>query len=140
MGKSFSIWKKTFKNDEGEMVEKYYACTKTTKIVSTKMLAKRIAESSSLTPGDVLSCISSITNEIQETLTLGDNIKLDGIGTFGVAITSEGVDDPKDLNPKMVKATKVTFKADRELTRLIKGMSFSHFPKFSNAIVSKKKK
>jgi len=140
MGKSFSIWKRTFKNKEGEMVEKYYACTKTTKIVSTKMLAKRIAESSSLTPGDVLSCISAITNEIQETLTLGDNIKLDGIGTFGVAITSDGVDDPKDLNPKMVRATKVSFKADRELTRLIKGMSFSHFPKFSNAIISKKKK
>ena len=140
MGKLFVAWKKTFKNANGDVFQKYYACPKTTITIPTNVLAKRIAASSALTPGDVLSCLSSLSYEIQETLTLGDNVKVDGIGTFGVGITSEGVDDPKDLNPKMVKATKVTFKADRELTKAIKRMSFSHFPKFSNAIVSRKKK
>lgn len=139
MSKMFSVWKKKYKNSNGEIEEKYYACSKTYSTTNTEELAERISQACSLTPGDVLGCLKALSGEMELTLTQGSNIKLDGIGTFGVGVTSEGFDDPKKINPKKVKATKVTYIADRKLTQKIREMKFSAKPEPPKGIVSKKK-
>ncbi|MBP1646162.1 MAG: hypothetical protein H6Q16_1737 [Bacteroidetes bacterium] len=133
----FSIWKKKFKNENGETVEKYFACPKTLRTVETEELSERISGACSLTQGDVLGCLKALSIEIKLSLLEGSNVKLDGIGTFGIGVTSEGVDDPKKINPKKVKATKVTYIADKKLTREIKEMKFTAEPKVPKGIVVK---
>lgn len=140
MSKMFSIWKKKFKNEKGETIEKYFACPKTLRTVKTEELAERISGASSLTPADVLSCLRALSDEIKTSLNEGCNVKLDGIGTFGVGVTSEGFDDPKKINPKKVKATKVTYIADKKLTREIKEMKFTAEPKAPKGLVVKSSK
>ncbi len=137
MSKTFSIWKKKFKTSTGEAVEKYYACPKTLRTVETEELSERISGACSLTQGDVLGCLKALSIEIKLSLLEGCNIKLDGIGTFGVGVTSEGFDDPKNINPKKVKATKITYKADRKLARDIKEMKFTAEPKIPKGAVVK---
>ena len=140
MSKMFSIWKKKFKNEKGETIEKYFACPKTLRTVNTEELAERISGASSLTPADVLGCLRALSDEIKTSLNGGYNVKLDGIGTFGVGVTSEGFDDPKKINPKKVKATKVTYIADKKLTREIKEMKFTAEPKVPKGAVIKSSK
>ena len=70
---------------------------------------------------------------------MGASVKLKGIGTFGVWVTSEGFDDAKDITAKKVKATKVTYKADRKLTQFIKEMKFETMPPLPKGLVEKKK-
>lgn len=140
MSKMFSVWKKKFKNEKGETIEKYFACPKTLRTVKTEELAERISGASSLTPADVLGCLRALSDEIKTSLNEGCNVKLDGIGTFGVGVTSEGVDDPKKINPKKVKATKVTYIADKKLTREIKEMKFTAEPKAPKGLVVKSSK
>lgn len=140
MSKMFSVWKKKFKNEKGETIEKYFACPKTLRTVKTEELAERISGASSLTPADVLGCLRALSDEIKTSLNGGYNVKLDGIGTFGVGVTSEGFDDPKKINPKKVKATKVTYIADKKLTREIKEMKFTAEPKVPKGLVVKSSK
>lgn len=140
MSKMFSVWKKKFKNEKGETIEKYFACPKTLRTVNTEELAERISGASSLTPADVLGCLRALSDEIKTSLNGGYNVKLDGIGTFGVGVTSEGFDDPKKINPKKVKATKVTYIADKKLTREIKEMKFTAEPKVPKGAVIKSSK
>lgn len=140
MSKMFSVWKKKFKNEKGETIEKYFACPKTLRTVNTEELAERISGASSLTPADVLGCLRALSDEIKTSLNGGYNVKLDGIGTFGVGVTSEGFDDPKKINPKKVKATKVTYIADKKLTREIKEMKFTAEPKAPKGLVVKSSK
>lgn len=137
MSKIFSIWKRKFKDNDGNQVEKYYACPKTWKLVDQDQLAKEICDSCSLTEGDVVGAISALSSILLEKLLQGESVKLNGIGTFGVWVTSEGYDNPKDINPKKVKATKVTFKADRKLTKAIREMKFDNMPPLPKGFVTK---
>jgi hypothetical protein len=66
------------------------------------------------------------------------SVKLKGIGVFGVWVTSKGYYKPKDINPKKVRASKVTFRPDRGLVKSIKEMKFDNMPKLPKGLVTKK--
>ncbi|NCC17465.1 MAG: hypothetical protein EOM29_00820 [Bacteroidia bacterium] len=138
MSKIFGTWKKKYKDAQGNVTEKYYACPRTTRVIDEDILAEEIAEMSSLTQGDVLSAISALSSRINAHLKKGASVKLKGIGVFGIWLTSEGYDNPKDINPKKVRASKVTFRPDRGLVKSIKEMKFDNMPKLPKGLVAKK--
>lgn len=138
MSKVFGTWKRKFKDAEGNVVEKYYACPKTLKVIDEETLAREVSEMSSFTESDVLGMINAISNRLEFHLKQGSSVNLKKIGVFGVWLTSEGYDSPQEINPKKVKATKVTFKAARTLTRSIKEMKFDNMPKLPKGLVTKK--
>ncbi|MFA7082710.1 MAG: HU family DNA-binding protein [Bacteroidales bacterium] len=140
MGKTFDIWKRKFKDAGGQVVEKFYACPKTFMVFDEDDLAEEISQRCSLTQGDVIGAVSALSDVIKEKLMMGASVKLKGIGTFGVWVTSEGFDDPKDITAKKVKATKVTYKADRKLTDSIKDMKFETMPALPKGLIAKKRK
>ncbi|MFA5541210.1 MAG: HU family DNA-binding protein [Bacteroidales bacterium] len=137
MSKIFGIWKRKFKDAEGNVVEKYYACPRTSRVVDEETLVREVSEMSSFSEPDVLGMVAALSNRIEYHLMQGENVNLKKIGVFGVWVTSEGYDDPKDINPKKVKATKVTFKAARSLTRAIKEMKFDNMRKPPKGLVTK---
>ncbi len=124
MGKKFDIWKRKFRDATGQVVEKFYACPKTFMVFDEDDLAEEISQRCSLTQSDVVGAVSALSDIIMEKLVMGASVKIKGIGTFGVWVTSDGFDDPKDITAKKVKATKVTYKADRKLTQAIREMKF----------------
>lgn len=138
MSKVFGIWKRKFKDAQGNEVEKYFACPKTLKVVDEEVLAREVSEMSSFTESDVLGMINALSNRLEFHLKQGSSVNLKKIGVFGVWITSEGFDSPKEINPKKVKASKITFKAARTLTRSIKEMKFDNMPKIPKGLVTKK--
>jgi len=57
-------------------------------------------------------------------LKLGYNVKLDGIGTFSLLLTSEGFDTEEECIPTRVKVKKIAFKSERKLRKELIGLKF----------------
>ena len=84
------------KNKKSKAYGKYYGRVKATKTLNTTQLAQHIAEHGSIITEDVLlSTINKMTKCIKELLKDGKNVKLDGLGTFYLSVTSTGDSDAK---------------------------------------------
>lgn len=94
------------------------------KPVTTKEVAKRLADLSSLSTGDVRSVLDLLGGVMGDYMNSGRTVKLDGVGTFYYTIdaSGNGVDTPDEVSAKQVKGTRVRFipevsrSADNEVT------------------------
>lgn len=100
----------TIKSKDGK--KKYHPqLVKIGKTVTTQQLAERIAEMSSLTPGDVHNCIRNLSSVIDSFLLQSKSVNLEGLGTFTVISKSgsKGVDTPEEVSPSQISHLKVQF-------------------------------
>ena len=124
MSYSYKVNKRKFRTKDGVEHVKYYACAKRGKLVSSKELAQEISQRCSLTAGDIYGSLSALSDVLKNHLLLGNSIKLDGIGTISLSITSEPSDEEDTVNARTLKVGKICFKADRELNEDVKNVSF----------------
>ena len=139
MAITYRIWKKKFKNKDGQDQEKFYACKKTNRTLSTEDVCQQISEASSLTEGDVMSALLGLSKITQRALTMGHNVNLEGIGTIGLSVTSAAMDSPKDISKVKVKAKRIPFRPDKSLKEILKTLRFSLEKAAPKGIVSRKK-
>src|SRR5574344_1795698 len=125
MAITYRIWKKKFKNKDGQIQEKFFACKKTNRTLSTQEVCEQISEASSLTEGDVMSALLGLSKVTQRALSMGHNVNLEGIGTIGLSVTSAAMDSPKDISKVKVKAKRVTFRPDKRLKEILKTLRFA---------------
>lgn len=127
----YLVRKKIFRTKEG-LKELYYAVQRTLQVrggVTTKLLAKRMSRRKGVSEGDVLNILTDLPHYIEEALKEGKSVTIKGLGSFNVAITSEGFEHPDDVMPSKVKVSRIYFKPDRELTyRLREEMDFYRYP------------
>ena len=139
MAITYRIWKKKFKNKDGQIQEKFFACKKTNRTLSTQEVCEQISEASSLTEGDVMSALLGLSKVTQRALSMGHNVNLEGIGTIGLSVTSAAMDSPKDISKVKVKAKRVTFRPDKRLKEILKTLRFALEKAAPKGLVSKKK-
>lgn len=112
------------------------------KTVSLQELAEKIAEKSSLTPGDVHNVVRNLMTVMRSELLNSRSVRLDGLGTFTMKARTrgKGVENEKDVNPNQVVALRCHF--TDEYTRpaalgttraLIQGVQFEKASKIGNA-------
>ncbi|HBN04773.1 MAG TPA: hypothetical protein DD434_03150 [Bacteroidales bacterium] len=87
-------------------------------------MAREISESSSFTEADMVGALRGLSNIILTKLQLGYNVKLDGIGTFSLTLTSEGFDTEEECKPTRIKVRKIAFKADKRWRKNMVGLKF----------------
>ena len=59
----------------------------------------------------------------------GESVTIKGLGSFHVAVTSDGFEHPDDVMPGKVRLSRVYFRPDKSLVaRLNSGMDFSRYP------------
>ena len=70
----------------------YYVRQKsgTVRVMDVEKLADAIEANSSLTAGDVKHAIEAFVEQLRLSLTQGDKVKIDGLGTFHITLCSEG--------------------------------------------------
>lgn len=70
----------------------YYVRQKsgTVRVMDINKLADAIEANSSLTAGDVKHAIEAFVEQLRLSLTQGDKVKVDGLGTFHITLSSEG--------------------------------------------------
>lgn len=131
MGMIYLVRKKLFRTKEG-MKQLYFAVQRTLQVrggVTTDDLARRMAQKKGMSEGDVQSVLVDLPKFIEEALESGESVTIKGLGSFNVAITSEGFEHPDDVMPGKVRLSRIYFKPDRTLTRRLgNNMSFFRYP------------
>lgn len=79
--------------------------------VTTAEVAKKLADLSSLSTGDVKSVLDLLGGVIGDFMNQGRTVKLEGVGTFFYTINAEGngVATPDEVSAKQIKGTRVRF-------------------------------
>ena len=97
----YLVRKKLFRSKEG-MKQLYYAVQRTLQPrggVTTEKLAQRMASRKGMGEGDVQSVLVDLPKYIEEALREGESVTIRGLGSFNLAITSEGFEHPDDVMP-----------------------------------------
>ncbi len=95
----------------------YYVRQKsgTVRVMDVNKLADAIEANSSLTAGDVKHAIEAFVEQLRLSLTQGDKVKIDGLGTFHITLSSEGTEKEKDCTVRSIRKVNVRFVADKAL-------------------------
>ena len=82
-----------------------------------------------MSTGDVQSVLIDLPKFIEEALKEGGSVTIKGLGSFHVAVTSDGFEHPDDVMPGKVRLSRVYFRPDKSLVgRLSSGMDFYRYP------------
>ena len=126
----YLVRKKMFPH-EGGMKSLYYAVQRKLQKRGgrdEKDLARMLSQRSSLTEGEVLGILTELPKAIEKILEGGESVTIHDLGSFHVAITSDGYEYPDDIMPHNVRLSKVFFTADRKLATRLKRMKFFRYP------------
>jgi len=137
MGKRYGTWKRKFKDASGQEKELYFACSRRGGVIGFDKLSEKIADDTSLTPGDISNCLISLSRTMISLLEEGFSVKLYRIGCFSIAVTSDGFESPNDISPDKVRATKIVFTPDRKLNSKIKDLKFNNYDKKIRKLIGK---
>jgi predicted histone-like DNA-binding protein len=127
MALKYIISRKKFKDKNAQTQEKFYATGILSGNVETKEVAKLIQQATSLTEADIYGALMALSQVLCNQLKQGKSVKLDGIGTFSLSLTSKPSSTAANVPHKSVKVSKICFKADRTLTEDVKGVETEKF-------------
>ncbi len=109
----------------------YYAVLRTVQKRGGKNerdLAYIISQRGALKEGDALNVLVELPKVIEDLLHHGESVTIAGLGSFHLAVTSEGFEHPEDITPGEVKLSRIYFVADRGLTYRMKKAPFFRYP------------
>ncbi|MFA6201099.1 MAG: HU family DNA-binding protein [Bacteroidales bacterium] len=134
----YRVKKKRFKK-EGKEKEQYFAVGKSIRLVGLEEIAKEIGSRSIAKDSTIVPVLMELSKVMIDRLSSGYHIKLDGIGIFGISITSKGFDNPTDITPKEVKFSKITFRPDPKIVKKLKQMHYEKEPPIPHGYIPKQK-
>ena len=82
--------------------------------------------------------MADLPHFIEEALKNGESVSIKGLGSFHIAITSEGFEHPEDVMPGTVRISRVYFTADRGLSREMRFFRYPLSKYFPASMLSKK--
>ncbi|ADV43243.1 HU family DNA-binding protein [Bacteroides helcogenes] len=127
----YLVRKKVFRTAEG-VKQLYYAVQRMWQQrggVTTEVLAQRMAFRKGMSAGDVEGVLVDLPRFIEEALRSGESVTVRGLGSFHVAVTSDGFEHPDDVMPGKVRLSRVYFRPDKSLVaRLDAEMDFYRYP------------
>lgn len=111
-------------NPQHRNQSKWYLTQNISGSVKTKDIAEEIVKRSALSLGDVQSTLSNLVEIIPLFMKLGQSIRLEGLGSFHISVTSEGVHTAEELTIHQIKNAKIVFVPGIELKKSLEGISF----------------
>ena len=117
MAVSYKVVSKRPGGMAGERTPKYFPIVTKRKLVNSRSLAERISERSSFSTPDVIGMIESLIQIIPEMLKNGNNVRLDGLGTFSLHVSGVGKDDPKKVTKRDITKVKMAFLPSKDIKR-----------------------
>lgn len=106
----FTIKKRTLNVGLRKGQTVYYAAPKMQQRMTNKMLVERIVRETSLSAGDVRSALVSLSNVVNDALTMGMSVDLADLGSLRLAVPSKMMDTPEEVTVgKALKTPKILF-------------------------------
>jgi len=101
-------------NPQNRAQSKLYAQPVNDGNINQKAISAEIVALSSLSRGDVSNVIESLLEILPKYLLMNRSLKLGDFGTLRLSFSSDGVEDAKDFNTKMIHGLKVIFTPSTE--------------------------
>ncbi len=124
MSITFKVQEKAQPGVAGGGVRKHYATIAYEKEVTIDDLTREIEKFSALSEPDIRGVIIALENVIQEKLADGHIIRLEQLGSFYPAISSNGEDDPEHVTPNSIKGVKVNYRAGKRIIQAMEAAGF----------------
>ncbi|MFY0651636.1 MAG: HU family DNA-binding protein [Cyclobacteriaceae bacterium] len=117
MAVSYKVVSKRPGGIAGDRKPKYFPIVTKRNLINTRTLAERISERSSFSTPDVIGMIESLTQLIPMLLKDGNNVRLDGLGTFSIHVSGVGRDDPEKVTRRDITKVKMAFLPSKDIKR-----------------------
>lgn len=107
-----------FKEKDGKPV--LYPAVVVKETITTDHIVKELSRHSAYSAGCVMGVLQEVSDAIVSHLRQGRNVRLDGLGTFSLALSSREVTDRKEIRAASVKIKKVNFRPVPELVKRVR--------------------
>ena len=109
-----------------EMPQKAYARVQINEVISTKKFVGHISDHNGVfSKGTVKGVTTDLVNCLREMLVAGNKVEIDGLGTFGISLTSEGAESLDKFTSANIKAVNVVYTPSEDLQDLIQDATFT---------------
>lgn len=134
MAVQYVIYKDQRKNGNG----RWYGRAVHSQTVDVNHIAERIQHACSMTRADVKAVIDELVVVMKDELQNSNKVKLDGFGTFWLAISSEGAVEKEDYSADYVRSVRCRFLAEGKKSNGLLSRSFTDGVKVIKAVGSVK--
>lgn len=112
-----------------EKAKKLYATPRYVGRITAEEMARQIAIQTTLTSGDVSNVLKTFLDLLPMYLLMGMSLELEGIGRMRLTFSSEGVEDKKTFNTKLMRHLRVVFVSSPALrNRISNVMTYEKLP------------
>jgi len=108
----------------GGGTKKWYANVALDGEISVDDLAKQIEKFSALSEADIRGVIIALENVIQENLNNGRVIRMDKLGSFYPALSSNGALTKEEFNSSFIKEAYVNYRPGKRIVDALKAVTF----------------
>jgi len=115
-----------FRTPQPENKEKvrYHARVVVRGTITTKEVAKRIAQRCTIKEGDLIGALTELARILRTSISEGYSIHLDEIGSFRISAQSPSVRTTKEIRAENIRFKGVVFTPEKSLLRKLKGTQF----------------
>lgn len=107
-----------FKEKDGKPV--LYPAVVVKETITTDHIVKELSKHSAYSAGCVVGVLQEVADMVVSHLRQGKNVRLDGLGTFSLALSSREVTDRKEIRAASVRIKKVNFRPVPELVKRVR--------------------
>ena len=107
-----------FKEKDGKPV--LYPAVVVKETITTDLIVKELSKHSAYSAGCVVGVLQEVADMVVSHLRQGKNVRLDGLGTFSLALSSREVTDRKEKRAASVRIKKVNFRPVPELVKRVR--------------------
>lgn len=108
-----------------EAPKKFYPSILSSGRVTTRELAERAAQMSTLTTTDMVAAIESLLTIIPDELAKGNIVELGDFGSFWLRTTSDGAESAEDVRSAQITGVLPRFNPGREFKRTLDAIIFN---------------
>ena len=108
-----------------EAPKKFYPSIQSSGRVSTRQLAERAAQMSTLTTTDMVAAIESLLTIIPDELAKGNIVELGDFGSFWLRANIEGAATAEEVRASQINSVMPRFNPGREFKRSLVSITFS---------------
>lgn len=103
---------------------KYYAQVQASDECPFKTLTRTAADRSTVTAADAKAVMDNVMTVLKEKLAAGQIVRIDDLGSFRVAISTEGVEEADKFTAANIKKARIVFTPCKELKNLCKTFEY----------------
>ena len=104
---------------------KYYGNVKSSGDINIREMAERIQGSCTVTKADVYAVLVALEDVISESIQKGEIVRLMGIGTLRVGISTKGALKEEDFNEALIKKAHILFRPGSVLQNALSNINFT---------------